>query len=349
MKFNANVRPTTEADMKKIQFAKDVLPGILLCAAIAAISYGAEWLEVHLTGQRFIDALVFAILLGTAYHSIAGLHPRFHRGIHFSAKTLLELAIVFLGASLSLSVITGMGGLLVAVVAGVVVVAIVVSYAIGRSLGLHRQLALLVACGNSICGNSAIVAAAPVIEAESDDVAASIAFTAALGIAVVLLLPLGARIFDIGQHSYGILAGMTVYAVPQVLAATVPVGAISVQLGTVVKLMRVLMLGPVILVLGLSSGTRTTGSLKIRHLVPWFIVGFFAMMLLRTANLLPQWTVAPMQEVATLLTILSMAALGLAVDIRSVFASGGRVLAAGCLSILALTAISGSLIYFLAL
>ncbi|MFC6838643.1 putative sulfate exporter family transporter [Xanthomonas theicola] len=98
-------------------------------------------------------------------------------------------------------------------------------------------------CGNSICGNSAILAAAMMIDADADQVAASIAFTAALRIAVVLALPLAVPLFGLDQRHYGILAGMIVYAVPQVLAAMLPVGAASAQVGALVKLTRVMMLG----------------------------------------------------------------------------------------------------------
>ena len=112
-------------------------------------------------------------------------------------------------------------------------------------------MAILIACGNSICGNSAIAAVAPVIGAHSDDVAASISFTAVLGVIVVLTLPLLVPVLQLSLTQYGVLAGLTVYAVPQVLAATLPIGALSNQVGTVVKLVRVLMLGPVVLGLSL--------------------------------------------------------------------------------------------------
>jgi uncharacterized membrane protein YadS len=108
-------------------------------------------------------------------------------------------------------------------------------------------MSILIACGNSICGNSAIAAVAPVIGADGDDIAASISFTAVLGVVVVLTLPLLVPILQLSLTQYGVLAGLTVYAVPQVLAATLPIGALSNQVGTVIKLVRVLMLGPVVL------------------------------------------------------------------------------------------------------
>src|SRR6202162_621297 len=112
-----------------------------------------------------------------------------------------------------------------------------------RAVGLPIRLSILVACGNSICGNSAIAAVAPVIGADSDDIASSISFTAVLGVVVVLGLPLLVPILQLSLTQYGVLAGLTVYAVPQVLAATLPIGELSNQVGTVVKLVRVLMLG----------------------------------------------------------------------------------------------------------
>lgn len=134
---------------------------------------------------------------------------------------------------------------------------------------------------------------------------------------------------------------MTVYAVPQVLAATVPVGPLSTHVGTIVKLTRVLMLGPVILLLGLrQSRGIAKAKLNPAQLVPWFIIGFIVMMAVRSQGLIPEAALKPMQSTSSTLTTVAMAALGLSVDLRTVVAAGGRVLAAGALSILALAILS---------
>ncbi len=284
--------------------------------------------------------------------------------IAFGAKTVLEIAVVLLGASLSVATLLSAGpGLLVGIVV-VVAAAIAASYGIGRALGLHPRLAILVACGNSICGNSAIAATAPVIGAEAEDVASSIAFTAVLGVLVVLGLPLLVPLLGLSPMQYGVLAGLTVYAVPQVLAATAPVAALSVQVGTLVKLVRVLMLGPVVLVLSLgasrlreetdeaashvSTGERPKpGKLAVHRLVPWFILAFLAMAGLRSAGLIPQAALSPIATTANGLTIVSMAALGLGVDVRSVVGAGARVTLAVVASLVALTAVSLGLIRIL--
>ena len=107
------------------------------------------------------------------------------------AKQMLEIAVALLGVSVSFRTLAAVGPGLLCGIVGVVVVAIPTSFAICRLLGLPKRMAVLVACGNSICGNSAIAAVAPTIGADGDDVAASIAFTAVLGVLVVLFLTHG--------------------------------------------------------------------------------------------------------------------------------------------------------------
>lgn len=315
---------------------RQYIPGFFLSAAIAVLAVACESLQRAVLGWTALDGLVIAILLGILLHTAFGLGAAFRPGVDFSARTVLEIAIVLLGGTISAGAVLAIGPAMLGAVVLVVILALLSSYAIGRLLGLDRQLATLVACGNSICGNSAIMATAPVIRAPAQDVAASIAFTAALGVMVVLLLPLAFPLFGFSEWQYGVIAGLSVYAVPQVLAATVPVGVLSTQIGTLVKLIRVLMLGPVVLGLGLIQGRRGAAMLPLSMLVPWFVAGFLVMMGLRSFELLPGAALPALHTVSTYLTLISMAALGLSVDLRSVAASGGRVLAAGFFSILAL-------------
>jgi uncharacterized integral membrane protein (TIGR00698 family) len=253
---------------------------------------------------------------------------------------------MLLGASVSFRAVAEAGLGLILGVAFVVAIAIGASYGLCRVLGLPKRMAVLVACGNSICGNSAIAAVAPVIGARGEDVASSIAFTAILGVIVVLALPLLVPLLALTDTQYGILAGLSVYAVPQVLAATMPVGVVSVQIGTLVKLLRVLMLGPVVLVLSFIMGTRGNGGARpsLTRLVPWFIVGFLGLAALRSAGLIPDRLLGAIMPTATILTVISMAALGLGVDLKVLGRVGGRVTLAVTLSLVVLVAVSLGLI-----
>jgi uncharacterized integral membrane protein (TIGR00698 family) len=165
-------------------------------------------------------------------------------------------------------------------------------------------------------------------------------------------LPQLIPLLGLSESQYGVLAGLTVYAVPQVLAATVPISPLSAQLGTMVKLMRVLMLGPVVVLLSLllpklNNCARRPATLKRRHLVPWFILGFLALAALRAIGLIPQSTQGLMTAVANWLTIISMAALGLGVDVRNVGRAGGAVTLAVVMSLIVLIAIGTVLLWLL--
>ncbi|GAA4256309.1 putative sulfate exporter family transporter [Azospirillum formosense] len=329
-----------------------LLPGVLLCSGVSGAALALQSLELRVFGQAWLEALVLAILIGVALRSVWAPGRRWKAGTDFSAKTLLEVAVMLLGASIDPQTLLSAGPGLVAGIAGVVALALAVSYGIGRLLGLPPRMAVLVACGNSICGNSAIAATAPVIGAHGDDVAAAIAFTAVLGVLVVLGLPLLVPLLGLTPMQYGVFAGLTVYAVPQILAATAPVGALSVQVGTLVKLLRVLMLGPVVVALALMAkpeggekGARA--GVPLRRLVPWFILGFLALAGLRAAGLIPEAALAASQTAAGVLTVLSMAALGLGVDVRMLSRAGLRVTAAVVLSLAALGAIGLGLIRLL--
>lgn len=345
--------------MKIVPKLTGALPGILLCVAVSLAAAGLEIGEKALFGRSWLEALVLAILLGTLVRTLWTPGPAFRPGIAVSAKLLLEIAVVLLGASISYATVMEAGPDLLFGIVGVVALAILFSFGVGRFLGLNPRLALLVACGNSICGNSAIAAVAPVIGADGDDIASSIAFTAVLGVAVVLTLPLLVGIAGLSNAEYGVLAGLTVYAVPQVLAATAPVSMLSVQVGTLVKLVRVLMLGPVVLILSLlggrlrdesapavsTGGRPASAQISIHRLVPWFIVGFLLLATLRSVGLIPEFLLPPMARAATILTVLSMAALGLGVDVRTVAQAGPRVTATVLLSLFALGAVSLTLIH----
>ncbi|WP_235559317.1 YeiH family protein [Brevundimonas sp. Leaf168] len=332
-------------------FGRTIRPGVMLCLLVTLAAIGLTSIERDVIGHVWLEPLVLAILLGAAVRTAWTPDARFKAGIDFSAKTLLEVAVVLLGASVSAATLSSLGVGFVLGIFALVALAIVVGFGLGRALGLNPRMALLVSCGNAICGNSAIAAVAPVIDADGKEVAASIAFTAVLGVIVVLALPLLGGLIHLNGLQYGALAGLTVYAVPQVLAAAAPFGVVATQTGTVVKLVRVLMLGPVILALSLIFRDRAPGAAKpgLSRLLPWFIIGFLVMIGLRSFDLIPQAALAPMAAASSLLTVVAMAALGLQTDIRAVARAGGRVVAAVILSLGALVVLALALIRLLGL
>ena len=334
----------------------DVAGGVLVCSAIALASHCLQAAETKVFGRVWLEPLVLAILAGAAIRQVWTPAARWAPGIAFSAKTLLEIAIVLLGVTIRADKILASGAGLLAAVVAVVLLSLAASYGLGRLFGLPRRMAMLIACGNSICGNSAIAAVAPVIGARCDDVAASIAFTAVLGVAVVLSLPFLSIALHLSPQAFGVFAGLTVYAVPQVLAATAPVSTLSAQIGALVKLVRVLMLGPVVATLAVIAGCRaTTGQdsasnplaqkrppdrLRLNQIVPWFIIGFLGLTAARAAGLVPLQILEPATRLSASLTTVAMAALGLGVDVRMVATAGARVAAVVTLSLLILVGLA---------
>jgi uncharacterized integral membrane protein (TIGR00698 family) len=343
-----------------------LVPGLGLTVLISLAALAVAAVETRLLGHPVVEGLVVAILLGMAVRTLWTPPARLDAGVRFAAKELLEVAVCLLGVSVELPLLLRAGPALACGIVLLVVLGIALGYGLGRLLGLPRELAVLVACGNAICGNSAIAAIAPVIDADPEHVASSIAFTAILGVVVVLALPLLVRPLGLSFYQYGVLAGLSVYAVPQVLAAAFPVSALSGQVGTLVKLVRVLMLGPVVLFFALRrratargavaaggaatpAAGRAAASLPITRYVPWFIVGFLVLAALRSAGALPAAVVGPARTASVWLTVVAMAALGLGCDLRVILRTGRRVVLTVTGSLVMLVALGVALIHALAI
>ena len=322
--------------------------GLLVAGGITLVAMVGQYLEIWLLGQPLIEGVALAIMVGMLVRTLVGHQSGLVPGVNVAAKQGLEVAVVLLGASVNLPALVGAGPRLLVAVVIVVVGGIMLSLTLSRMLGLNPKLAILVACGSSICGNSAIAAVAPVIDAEHEDIAASIALTAVLGVVFVLVLPLLMLVLRFSPYQYGVLAGLTVYAVPQVLAATLPISVLSGQIGTVVKLLRVLMLGPVVAYFALRyHRADATERFQLGRFVPWFLVGFVLLAMIRSMGLMPEGLADVLREGSRWLTVLAMAALGLLVDLAMIRKVGKPVAVAVLGSLGILVAISSGLIWAL--
>lgn len=334
------------------------IPGILLSIVVGLLAYGLQWGQARAFGIVWMEGLPLAIALGMGVRFFWRPGKRWEPGIQFMARRVLELAIVLLGAALDAVTLLQTPVALIVATGGLVIATIGAGYGFGRLCGLGHPLALLVASGNAICGNSAISAIAPAIQAEEKDVALAISFTAVLGIAVVVFLPFLAPVMNLSHREYGILAGWSVYAVPQVLAAAYPVSIASGQIGTLVKLLRVLMLGPVVVVFGwMQRRNARRGAGEGRDLLPgkrsaflpWFIIGFGLCALLRTLGWITPGQGDALRHLSNWLTIGAMASLGLMADARGIARSGNRVAVAALFSLGVLIAGALALIRLVAL
>lgn len=316
--------------------------GLLSALAVVAVSLGARFTA--------FEAIVWAILLGMIVRNLVGQPPAAKAGVNLASKQLLELSVALLGAAINLADMFRAGPRLLLLIGLAVVLGILVSMTIGRAFGLGKKLSILIAVGNSICGNSAIAAVAPTIKADKKDVSMSIALTAVVGVVVVLTLPLLVPLLNLSFYQYGVLTGTTVYAVPQVVAAGFTVSQTSGEVATLVKLVRVLFLAPIVLFFGLlfaRSVARDGQRVKTSALLPWFVLSFLTLGLLRSVGLIPDSVAADAKAVSNAIMIVSMVALGMGVDFAAVRTVGPRVFATVVLSVLFLGTLSLGLIFAL--
>jgi uncharacterized integral membrane protein (TIGR00698 family) len=329
---------------------RPLLPGVGLTVAISLLAIGAQLLERALIGYAIIEGLVIALLVGVLWRTAIGIRGSHKAGLHWMTKPCLNVAVVLLAASLDGPAVVRAGPVTVLATVLVVALGLAGSIGIGLLLGLNNKLAVLVAVGNSICGNSAIAAVAPVIEADDRDVASSIALTAVLGVVMVLLLPLLIPLLELSAYQYGVLAGLTVYAIPNVLAATYSVSSLSGEVGTLVKLVRVLLLAPT--VVGLSFCYQARRHLGVRaavRSVPGFVLAFLVLAALRCLGLVPEELSNLLRIVSNVLMVGVMAALGLGVELKGIRQVGARVSIAVLASLAMLLALSIMLIRGLAI
>ncbi|MFN8522527.1 MAG: putative sulfate exporter family transporter [Chloroflexota bacterium] len=327
-------------------------PGLGLVALLSGAALVMAQIEVALLGRPWIEGLVIALLLGILVRNTVGGLARFEAGAAYAGKQVLEFAVMLLGAGISFQALFATGPSLASLIVIGVCTVMLLGFGVGRAMGLPWRLSLLVATGNAICGNSAIAAMAPVIKAERRDVAAAIALTAVIGVVLVIALPLLIPLMGLSYFQYGVVAGMGVYAVPQVLAAAFPLdgasGGVTTEVATLTKLGRVVLLGPLVLAVGLIVARAGEGAGEARRgwstYLPWFLCGFLILAVLRSVGLLPAGLAQPSRDVGGYLTVLAMAGLGLGVKLSAVREVGPRVAVTVVISLLVLLALTLTLI-----
>ena len=225
-----------------------------------------------------------ALLLAIVVANVAGHRAVLAPGARFASRRILRLGIVLLGLRISLQLIVDVGwrGVLVAVVA--VGFTLPFSVWFGRRLGVSPALSLLLGAGCGICGAAAVVAMEPVAEARDEEAGFALAAVTALGTISMLAVPvLGTRVLDLSDGDFGLWAGGSIHEVAQVVAAAVGVSAGALAVATIVKLTRVVLLVPVIVVTAVIKG-RASG--RRGNPIPLFVVLFLVMVAIRSTDAL---------------------------------------------------------------
>lgn len=313
---------------------KQTVPGILVCVLISLVGL---WL-----GARFpiIGAPVFAILIGIAVGNLLRLSPLTKPGVSFCSKKVLQLAIIVLGANLSLSQIwnTGRESLWVMLVS--LSVSLLGAWFIGTRMGISRRLTSLVGVGTGICGGSAIAAIAPIITADDDEIAFSISTIFLFNVVAVLVFPFVGHMIHLQDHGFGLWAGTAINDTSSVVAAGYSYSKAAGDFAAITKLARTTMIIPISLGFALLMRRRSGGgSYSLKKILPWFILGFIAMAALNSLHLLGPVLPGMAGSAGRYLIVVALAGVGLGANLQKMIKTGPKPILLG-LMVWALVAIS---------
>jgi uncharacterized integral membrane protein (TIGR00698 family) len=329
--------------------------GVALAAAVAIAAVLAEPLLKRLTGGFSLPAMVIALFIGIALNRFAH-DARFKDGISWCVKKLLRIAIGLLGLRIALGDILGLGfGIILAVVASMAIT-IVASIWLARLFGQEAGYGALAGAANAVCGASATLATSTVVpnyKTKDADTAFTVVMANAISTVVMLAYPPLCVWLGLSARDTGLMLGMTIHDMAQVVGAGYAVSEPVGNTAVVVKLFRVFLLLPVVLAIGwwfLRRG-ETTGEAKVP--APVFAIVFLVLALVNTgAMAMPQLSPVylPLKgvlgEVSRWGLLLAIAALGLGTSLTAILAVGWRHVAvfAGATLVILITATAAILL-----
>lgn len=291
------------------------IAGVAVCFALAGISV---LLEKVIPGE-LLGASIIALFLGTIINSF--FHPDWIKpALKFTSKRILKVAIILLGASLSINTIMSVGKMTFFVMLFTFAMCFGGGFFIRKLFGLNWKLGNLISAGTGICGGSAIAAIAPVIDAEDKDIAFAMSSTFLFDMLMVALYPVMGKLLGMSDIAYGIWAGTSVNDTASVVASGYAFSEIAGDFATMVKLTRTIAIIPTVLVFAF-IGTRIKQKelkavnkgqkVNLLKIIPWFICGFLMLAVLNSVGYIPEEVGGIIKSTSKFLMVAALAAIGL--------------------------------------
>lgn len=313
---------------------------------VAALAALAAW-GIH-TLVPALPLLTIAVALGIIVAQIPAALPALTGplapGLSIASKKFMRIGIVLLGLKLSLVDIAGLGWVTIATTVAIVLLTFAGTFWLGRWFGLPGHQPLLIATGFSICGASAIGAMSGVVKAKDEETATPVALVTLCGTLAIAVLPALWHPLGLTTLQFGHWVGAGVHDVGQVVATAQIAGSAALAVAIVVKLTRVLMLAPIVAVASVVERRRhatavlngtvsaEAGAAKRPPIVPLFVAGFIAAVLVRTLLPVPELVLDVADFVQTALLAMALFGLGASVRLASLLRTGWRALLVGLLS-----------------
>jgi len=303
---------------------------VAVAVAIGTLTFVLS--ETVLPGE--VPAVTVALIAGLAVGALRTHDLDAASGV---VKYALPVAIVLIGLRISLSRVRELGLETLGLTIVALAVGLGVALLAARALGVPSRLGTLLALGTAICGNTAIVSAAPILRARRDEIAYAVATITLFGTTAVLLFPVLGHAFGLDDTQFGIWAGLGVNDTSQVVATGYAFSEPAGETATVVKLVRNVFLGPLLLGVALLSPDARGSEVRPRLGVPWFIWGFALAAIAASVGIVPNQVEEAASSAATLLVLVVMAAVGLSTRLGALRTVGLRPLAVGLVAMSALS------------
>jgi uncharacterized integral membrane protein (TIGR00698 family) len=304
-----------------IERARELSPGVIACGVVGAAS-------TFLSEHYGAPVMLFALLLGMAMNFLST-EGACRPGIEFSARQLLRIGIALLGLRITLGQVAALGWAPVALVVLSVAITIGVSILAARLLGFKGQFGLLTGGATAICGASAALALSAALPAHPLKDRATL-FTvigvSALSTLAMVLYPMLVRALGLGEVPAGIFLGATIHDVAQVVGAGYSLSQPTGDVATLVKLLRVAMLLPVILLASLATRSQHTGGER-PPLLPWFAVAFALLVAINSTGIVAPALQKTGSDVSRWLLVAAIAGIGMKTHLKDLVAVGFKPVA----------------------
>ncbi|SCY66376.1 conserved hypothetical integral membrane protein [Paracoccus tibetensis] len=286
-------------------------PGVMLAVTVAM---AAQFLSAHYGAP----VMLMAILLGMPLHFMAE-DDRAAPGIDFAARGLLRIGVALLGLRVSVEMVSAIGWPFVGLIACSIAALIIGSVLLARSIGRDRAFGLLTGGSVAICGASAAMALSSVLpqrEGAERDLSFVVITVTALSTVAMILYPALATMLGLDMHQAGLFLGGTIHDVAQVVGAGYSLSDEAGDTATVVKLIRVTMLAPVVLIAALALRSRRQGEGR-PPLLPAFVLAFLALAALNSAHLVPEMVTDAASNVSRAVLVAAVAAVGIKTSLQA--------------------------------
>ncbi|WP_307852563.1 putative sulfate exporter family transporter [Glaciihabitans sp. dw_435] len=306
------------------------LPGLLLALVGAAAGWG---LHALLPGLPWLTAaLILGVIAGCVPSARPALDGVLKPGLAIASRRLLRLGIVVLGLKLSLDAIAALGWVAIVAIVLLVLASFGITWLVARAFRLEGDQPFLLAAGFAICGVSAVGAMSAARGSDAKDTATPITLVTLYGTLAIVVLPFLSGLLGLDSLDFGRWTGASVHDVGQVVATAQTAGAAALAAAVVVKLTRVLMLAPMVAVTSIVTRHRGTATGTQPAIVPLFIVGFVAMVLVRTFLTIPPGVLSIADTVQSLLLAAALFGIGASLRLETLARSGVRAIGAGLVS-----------------